>query len=303
MTSIHDRIKGCLMGLMCGDALGSPIEFKTPEQLAAHFPRGVRGMEAGWGSTAGRVRGEITDDSEMALSLLDSLVQEGGFHAACVRQAYIDWLDSDPPDAGTTIRTALWLHEDTSKSEANGALMRVAPLAIWGAVHPEVDVLNAAVADARITHTHPKCAVANVVYVAAVKAALLGHTREEIYSSALKLAEQFSPEIHALLLAAADCEPDYYPLPGWLHHALQAAFYQLLHAESYKQALCSVVNRLGDPDTNGAIVGALLGAYFGEAAIPAAWREAVLTAHVNRPERYSARHAEELLNTLLAARA
>ena len=299
MTSIHDRIKGCLMGLMCGDALGSPIEFKTPEQLAARFPQGVRGMEAGWGSTAGRVRGEITDDSEMALSLLDSLVQEGGFHVACVRQAYIDWLDSDPPDAGTTIRAALWLHEDTSKSEANGALMRIAPLAIWGALHPEVDVLIDAALDAKLTHTHPKCAVANVVYVAAVKAALLGHTREEIYSSALKLAEQFSPEIHALLLAAADREPDYYPLPGWLHHALQAAFYQLLHAESFEQGLCAVVNRLGDPDTNGAIAGALLGAYFGESAIPAAWREAVLSARLDRPEQYSARYADQLLARLL----
>lgn len=299
MTSIHDRIKGCLMGLMCGDALGSPIEFKTPEQLAARFPQGVRGMEAGWGSTAGRVRGEITDDSEMALSLLDSLVQEGGFHAACVRQAYIDWIDSDPPDAGTTIRTALWLHEDTSKSEANGALMRIAPLAIWGALHPEVDVLNAAVADARITHINPKCAVANIVYVAAVKAALLGHTREEIYSSALKLAEQFSPEIHALLLAAADREPDYYPLPGWLHHALQAAFYHLLHAESFEQGLCAVVNRLGDPDTNGAIVGAMLGAHFGMSHIPAEWCRTVLAARLDRPERYSARYAGKLLARLL----
>lgn len=299
MSTLHDRIKGCLMGLMCGDALGSPIEFKSPKQLAARFPQGVRGMEAGWDNTDDRVRGQITDDSEMAIALLDSLLKEGDYKPLRVYKAYQAWLATNPPDIGMTIFGALARGEYNAASEANGALMRIAPLAIWGALHPEVDVLRAAVADARLTHINPKCAVANVVYVAAVKAALLGLTREEIYDISLQLAEQFSPEIHALLLAAADREPDYYPNGGWLHHALQAAFYQLLHAESFEQGLCAVVNRLGDPDTNGAIAGALLGAYFGESSIPAAWRKAVLSARLNRPECYSARYADKLLARLL----
>lgn len=52
-------------------------------------------------------------------------------------------------------------------------------------------------------------------------------------------------------------------------------------------------------DTNGAIAGALLGAFFGSEKIPAAWRDAVLTARLDRPERYSARHADALLARLL----
>lgn len=287
---------------MCGDALGSPVEFKTPEQLAARFPQGVRGMEEGWGSTQGRVRGEITDDSEMAIALLDSLVRERGYNAESVLAAYRGWLATEPSDVGLTIFGALATGKYNAASEANGALMRVAPLAMWGALHPESDVLTAAVADARLTHIHPKCSVANVLYVAAVRDALLGHPREEIFVSARKRAEQFSPELHTLLCKAENREPAYTPNGGWLHHALQAAFYWLLHAESYEQALCAVVNRLGDPDTNGAIVGALLGATFGVDNIPAAWRETVLAARLDRPACYSARYAQELLNTLLAAR-
>lgn len=64
---------------MCGDALGAPIEFKSPAALAEHYPQGVHGMVQGWGSTARLVPGEITDDSEMAIALLESLVREGGF--------------------------------------------------------------------------------------------------------------------------------------------------------------------------------------------------------------------------------
>lgn len=120
-------------------------------------------------------------------------------------------------------------------------------------------MLNAAAADARLTHIHPKCAAANVIYVSALRDALLGTPREEIYRAACERAQQLSPVIHALLLAAADREPD----------------------------------------TNGAIAGALLGAFFGSEKIPAAWRDAVLTARLDRPERYSARHADALLARLL----
>ena len=42
-----------------------------------------------------------------------------------------------------------------------------------------------------------------------------------------------------------------------------------------------VANRGGDADTNAAIAGALLGAFWGEEAIPARWRRLVLSALVS----------------------
>jgi ADP-ribosylglycohydrolase len=56
------------------------------------------------------------------------------------------------------------------------------------------------------------------------------------------------------------------------------AFWELLHAPTYEAALVDTVNRGGDADTNGAIVGALFGARFGEDAIPAHWKTRVLQA-------------------------
>jgi ADP-ribosylglycohydrolase len=43
------------------------------------------------------------------------------------------------------------------------------------------------------------------------------------------------------------------------HFALQGAFYELLHANTFVEALERTIIRGGDTDTNGSITGALLG--------------------------------------------
>lgn len=75
---------------------------------------------------------------------------------------------------------------------------------------------------------------------------------------------------------------------GWVLHALQNAFFELLHASSFEEGLVATVGRGGDTDTNGAIAGALLGARHGAADMPTAWMRAVRSC---RPERGRARQA------------
>lgn len=60
--------------------------------------------------------------------------------------------------------------------------------------------------------------------------------------------------------------------------ALQSAFYELLHAKSFASGLEDVISRGGDTDTNGCIVAALLGAYFGIDTIPQEWVNTVRSA-------------------------
>jgi hypothetical protein len=64
---------------------------------------------------------------------------------------------------------------------------------------------------------------------------------------------------------------------GWVLLALQNAFYRLLHAVSFEEALVETVACGGDTDTNAAICGALLGAVHGRDAVPAHWRRRILT--------------------------
>lgn len=303
MTNEHvsaDRIRGILWGLVCGDALGSPLEFKSRRQLAERYPDGVTGMVAGWGNTAGRAAGEITDDSEMAIALLGSLLAAKGYDRKLTRAAYLRWLRSDPADCGITIAQALGWNEYNGESEANGALMRIAPVAIASVLY-DFDWEMACIEDARQTHINVKCAVANIAYVAALRALLAGKSPEAAWAAALdKVCKLPSPALEARLLAAREAEPRYTPQGGWVEIAFQSAFYWLLHAESYEQALLHIVHQLGDPDTNGAIAGAMLGARFGESAIPAAWKQAVLDARTeDRPAKFGVRHALHLLDAAL----
>ena len=296
--NLEDRAKGCLMGLMCGDALGAPLEFHTPAELDTRFPGGITGMVDGWDTTAWRKKGCITDDSEMALALLRSLLNERGYNSLATHAQYIDWLSTGPADVGVTTRFAL-NGEFDAKSQANGALMRVAPIGIYAALHPECDWQAAAAADCAITHIHPRCANANIIFVESLTLAMQGRAPQEIHAAACQRAKKLNDiSLLSRLRAAETEEPQYYPHAGWVEIAFQCAYYWLLHARDFASAMCSIVSRLGDPDTNGAIAGALLGARFGINAIPYEWQQTVMTAH-HEVSRFRASRGMEMLEELI----
>ena len=295
--AVEKRARGCLLGLMCGDALGAPLEFHSQADFKRHFPSGITGMTDGWGITACRMKGTITDDSEMAIALLRSLLNEQGFNSMATQAQYIDWLSSDPADVGVTICYAL-KGEFNPDSQANGALMRVAPIGIYAALHPEWDWQAAAKADCTLTHIHARCINANIIYVESLILAMQGKTPQEIYTAACKRAEALNDAALLSRLRAAETEePAYQPKAGWVEIAFQCTYYWLLHAKDYASAMCSIVSRLGDPDTNGAIAGALLGAVFGIDGIPYEWQQTVQNAPHHTP-RYRAAKGMEMLEEL-----
>ena len=296
--SPEERAKGCLMGLMCGDALGAPVEFHSPSDVCSLYPGGITTMVSGWGATDTRQAGEITDDSEMAIALLRSLLNENGFNAMATRAQYIDWLSTEPDDVGVTTRAGL-NGRYNADSQANGALMRVAPIALYAVLHPEWDWQTAAIKECQITHIHPRCAHANIIFVESLILALQGYSPQQIYTTACNRAQELDDMALLSRLRAAETEePEYYPQAGWVEIAFQCAYYWLLHATDFPSALCSVVNKLGDPDTNGAITGALLGAVFGQCGIPHEWQEDVLNCRCERPTRYRAARGMEMLEEL-----
>jgi ADP-ribosylglycohydrolase len=80
MTEIANA-KGCLLGLACGDALGRPVEFKSAEEIASQHGEVTEML--GYG-THGQPPGTITDDTEMALCIAESLVDHRGFAPAWI---------------------------------------------------------------------------------------------------------------------------------------------------------------------------------------------------------------------------
>lgn len=207
--------------------------------------------------------------------------------------------------SGTPSEEARADWEATGRTNApNGSLMRTAPIGVF--FRNDAEALRAAsLDDSAVTHFDPRCQLACAVFNAGIAAAVAGaRTPREVFdASALELrraaaeaARRYFPDDGALvqeamttlqadLQSAAKADPDLCGgevhltrTAGFVRVAFRLAFWELLHAPTFEAALLDVVNRGADADTNGAIAGALLGAYHGAESIPARWLEPVMAA-------------------------
>jgi ADP-ribosyl-[dinitrogen reductase] hydrolase len=314
------------MGQLAGDALGSMVEFQTCTAIARSYPGGLR--EIGPSPVRGTIAGQPTDDSEMALALARSMVPNG-FSPERAATAYGLWRESGPFDIGNTVRQAVDAivaavgrgesagevarQAASTQSEANGALMRQSPLAIWGCFLPPETLDRHVRADTRLTHASVVCQNASAVFIVAVAATIRdGLDGKGAYVVALEWDRRHgsSASVTAALAAAADRPPEYERHQGHVLIALQNAFHQALHVPSLEEGVVATVMASGDTDTNAAIAGALLGAVYSAEAVPAQWRSAVLNCRPAasapgvqrpRPETYWPVDAMELARDLLTA--
>ena len=289
------RAQGCLLGQFAGDALGSLVEFQSCDRIRSKYPDGPRLLEDGghWNTIAG----QPTDDSELALALARSIIKKNGYGDEESATAYAQWYDSHPFDIGNTTSMALGpashaLHQGESvaqaaqsrashSSQANGALMRVSPLAIFGAALQDYEIARFARSDAGITHPNEACRAANAVFAVAISYAIrTGYSAKIVYRYAWSWAHDKAVDpavVESLEAAEFEAPRDFITNMGWVRIAFQNAFYQLLHASSLEEGVINTVRRGGDTDTNAAIAGALLGAVHGRSEIPAQWKDRLLT--------------------------
>ena len=295
-TKILSRAQGCLLGQLAGDSLGSLVEFRETEWIRAAYPDGV--CELADGGTWDTLAGQPTDDSEMALSLARTIAEQGTYDPDEARKAYLFWYRSRPFDRGNTVRSGLQGHHDLD-SQANGALMRISPLGIYGTHHDPAQVAEWARQDAALTHPHPVCLEANALFAMAIAYAIrTGCDGRSLYGRIVSWSEEMDVDETLLdtVIGASIAPPDdYFVLAGWVLVAFRNALWQLLHAANLEEALVDTVMRGGDTDTNAAICGALLGSVAGRDAIPAQWSECLRNCrpakgragvYQPRPERF-----------------
>lgn len=304
--------QGALLGLLVGDALGSQVEFLDPATIWARHPGGLRDLLPG--GTWNLLAGQPTDDGELALALARALIAGGGFNRDRVAKAYIDWKGSNPFDIGGTTTKGIDALRDRGRadrsSQANGALMRVAPIGIAAAGDP-AKAAALARQDACLTHPHPVCQAASAAFAAAIAAGVAGANPSTMWAMAHANAglDVGGVEIRQTLLEARDgLPPDFTRKQGWVMTAFGNAFHRLWREQDFAEAVMETVMCGGDTDTNAAICGALLGAAYGRDAIPQAWRLQVIACRAvgvagvahPRPSTFWADDAMELAEALLS---
>ena len=275
--NIKDKLKGMLWGCALGDALGMPYEFmygQYPFKLVIQQHNNLP-------------LGQISDDTEMMMALLQSVVLEKTYNRDKVIEAYCKWVASGPWDLGQNtamlFRHTVMAHQGTSAyvrsydikmaemskqpqdrwSQSNGCLMRCMPLALFN------EAYKVWVRDCMISNPHPICIEACTVYFKMIYYILKGENMQNpvhISWSSVPEIQQAIQDVLVLKNLNAPGKRDVSKQRGWVVHALYFAMvmYQFPFT-TIEQGMQFVIGHHldSDTDTNGAIAAALLGCKLG----------------------------------------
>ena len=279
-----ENYQGCLLGLACGDAVGTTVEFKA----RGSFPP-VTDMVGG--GPFGLQPGEWTDDTSMALCLAESLLENDAFDVKDQIDRYVRWwkegyLSSTGTcfDIGNTVRDALLRYEQTGdpysgstyhRSAGNGSIMRLAPVPMFYRSNLD-EVIHYSAESSKTTHGTKEAVDACKLFGVMIALALGGSSIEELLTGTQAFLEPqtLAPSIRDIQAGTYKDKPESEILgSGYVVKSLEAALWCFFHTDSYQEAVLKAVNLGNDADTTGAVVGQLAGAYYGIQSIPKAWLE------------------------------
>ncbi|WP_285354461.1 ADP-ribosylglycohydrolase family protein [Pseudomonas sp. lyk4-R2A-10] len=278
--SLPERYRGALLGLACGDAVGTSVEFQ---------PRGsFQPLTDMAGGGPFRLKpGQWTDDTSMALCLAESLLNKNGFDAADQMGRYLNWwqwgyLSSTGEcfDIGMTVSQALDRYQHTGEpfagstdphSAGNGSLMQLVPVVLF--YFPDARKIRRFAADSsRTTHAAPEA-----IECCQLFADLLGKALEGASKAQLRT---LPPTAFSQSKVAAIAQGEYLHKTerdirgsGYCVESLEAALWCFHHTDSFAAAVLRAANLGDDADTTAAIVGQLAGAHYGVQGIPSGWLE------------------------------
>ncbi|QNN52320.1 ADP-ribosylglycohydrolase family protein [Nocardioides mesophilus] len=294
-----DRACGVLLGQACGDALGVPYEFSTPP--AARELAAMKG-----GGLGDYAPGEWSDDTQMAACI--ALVSSTGADLTSigaldeVAGGFLRWRSEGASDIGIqtsavlgaagggrdgagarVARAAQGYAARNPRSAGSGALMRTSIVGLTRLQDRDATATAARLV-AELTHADPLAGDSALLWSEAVRVAvverrldlkggldLIPEERRDQWATWIDDAETqpmgtFNPNgFTVTALQAAWAAITQTPVP---QDAPQRASYSCLHLQ---HALHNAVRIGNDTDTVAAIAGGLLGAYWGQSAVPLSW--------------------------------
>ena len=285
----EDAFLGGLLGLAIGDALGMPVAgwpaAKIVERYGAIDGYRLRVLADGTEIAAG----EFTDESEIALSIVESLTTNGGRIDPDLIGARMVFLAKGESRRwlGEATRAALDRAETTGSFEvplrdddpATGDVAsRGVPIGLLHSVGRfDADHLRRdAERVVRLTHGSPAAIAAATAVAFGVNLAVRGEVPPADWAeeTASFLA---AGEMAEAMARAADVQASGMTLAEALARtgsgasateSVPAAFLAAMAASLFEEAVFAAVNAGGATDTAGAIAGALAGARFGASGIP-----------------------------------
>ncbi len=283
-----DKLFGSGFGAVIGDALGMPIEFDYKHKIIVKkmYPSAsFEGLSAAWELPPGT----FTDDTQMALALIDAIFSKGrAIVPSAVAREFKKWGDSNPIDVGTHTSAVFNLMETDGSnwqeasytvyskkpdSAANGATMRTWPIPILHHTDSHTTVIESTIKQAQTTHTNTDATYAAVFVSCLIHKLINGGTIDKSIKECLMLVKEYvTPKLYDAL-KNGHLQP-YKELNGghgWIVHTMSVVMWAIRNTGNFRDALIRAANVPGDTDTNASIAGAIAGALYGFKAIPPEW--------------------------------
>ena len=301
MLDLKSRAAGSLIGQCLGDALGFPVEGRSPEVCSRYVADTLRTSRAGERGRRGFRFGQYTDDSQLARELLQSIVRCGGFDPSNYARAIADTFTSGrivgrgraTEAAARRIAAGVpWNQAGTpAPSAGNGSAMRAGPVGILFYDDPTA-LVRVAHKQGRITHTDPRCSAGAVVIAGAVAQAMrpilppldllveelagLAEALDPVLAAAMHAMERtvtLPPMEAAAVISKVGIEPGYADRwrgisPFVTPSVLWAVYSFLRSPDDYWETICTAIAVGGDVDTTAAMAGAISGAHVGLEGLP-----------------------------------
>jgi len=269
-----DKIQGMFMGVFLGDSLGAPTEFNRTMPYTGILEHKTF-MNTQFQGKKELEPGQVTDDSELSLALLRTIIKDKGYNRDNVIQSYLNWANSGGWMIGkntrkllkgvTTIKGYQYRMNkeletpENLRSQSNGTLMRCAPLAlIWNN--------DAVIQDVNITNPNDINRDCGLVFVSALRLALTGSDGMAIFNTVKTLSQTDQvKEVMGQVERREIRKINEKKTKGWCVNALWCAMVVITTFTNYSEAMEWVITSQpgSDTDTNASISGGLLGAILG----------------------------------------
>ena len=266
-----------IIGLVVGDALGVPFEFKKRDTFKAEKMTGY--------GTYNQPPGTWSDDSSLTLATVASIGGTGKIDLADIMDNFIMWLNDGAYtpygsvfDVGRSTRKAIFRYASgveplkcggqTYMDNGNGALMRILPLAFIP--HTTQDILNVS----KLTHAHEISQTACSLYIYIAGKLIEGTSIKEAICSLAYLQPVMQMEEFKRIAYIGELNRDEIRSSGYVVDTLEAALWCLWVTNTYKDCVLTAVNLGVDTDTVAAVAGGLAGIVYGcggKNGIPTRW--------------------------------
>jgi ADP-ribosylglycohydrolase len=307
---VADRVRGMLLGVAIGDALGNRTESMLPHEREAQYGRITGYLPSRYAN--GAPAGTPSDDTQLTFRAVEQLLADGALDpdelAFRIANDRIFGIGRATRDFCNALRSGAPWYEATQLSAGNGALMRIAPTVLPHLRAGGRELWTDAALSAAVTHNDPMAVASSVAWVALLWRLLNGDLPEdgaewlETYTEVLRLldsdqeyetrltqgplqhwrgalSELLDTEVRAAVsrgTSVRDAGERWYSGAYLLETVPTVLHIVAQHGHDPHEAMLVAVNDTRDNDTIAAIVGAAMGAAHGTAWMPADWRNQLL---------------------------